>query len=345
MKTELWGTFSVKDHIRPRPFVAEVLLYDKLMIPVPPISIEKKVKQDEKSEYKRWVENKWKPKRLFRLLDIIKEKNPDLIVELPWDKHAREDWENLYNSNDTEHFGKNKTTLLQSTKYEIDVAKTTAPNDAHYLATAGLISLYIANEMHNKVAKQLIALTKTPNTEIEPVIAYRSYQKFRKEQSLYSINQKITEKTINPYALFGWEFFVPEDSDKSDEQLLRLALKLARNNELQESRQLFHSWLKQMYEGNVDPEKAKEKMLSMLNQYQSIVRDSRIKTIVRYAAKIAPVLTPLTCFINPYIGVGLSVSAGFSPLFVEWMLPKKEPNLSYQPASLVYDARRFFGKK
>ena len=30
MRAELWGTFSVRDHLRPRSFIAEVLLYDRL---------------------------------------------------------------------------------------------------------------------------------------------------------------------------------------------------------------------------------------------------------------------------------------------------------------------------
>jgi len=32
---ERWGTFSVRDHVGDAPFVSEVLLYDRLVIPVP----------------------------------------------------------------------------------------------------------------------------------------------------------------------------------------------------------------------------------------------------------------------------------------------------------------------
>jgi hypothetical protein len=35
-KSELWGTFSVRDHLRRRAFVAELLIYDRLVIPYPP---------------------------------------------------------------------------------------------------------------------------------------------------------------------------------------------------------------------------------------------------------------------------------------------------------------------
>lgn len=35
MPDEIWGVFSVEDFLRPRAFVAEVLLYDRLVIPYP----------------------------------------------------------------------------------------------------------------------------------------------------------------------------------------------------------------------------------------------------------------------------------------------------------------------
>ena len=36
MPCEIWGTFSVSDHLRERPFVADLLLYDKSVVPVVP---------------------------------------------------------------------------------------------------------------------------------------------------------------------------------------------------------------------------------------------------------------------------------------------------------------------
>lgn len=35
MGGQIWGTFSVKDHCRPNAFVREVLLFDRLVLPVP----------------------------------------------------------------------------------------------------------------------------------------------------------------------------------------------------------------------------------------------------------------------------------------------------------------------
>lgn len=50
---ELWGTFSVTDHRRRRAFIADVLLYDRLAIPIP----------DGVDEWNRWERSGRDPER------------------------------------------------------------------------------------------------------------------------------------------------------------------------------------------------------------------------------------------------------------------------------------------
>src|SRR5271165_2707828 len=35
-QAQIWGTMSVGDHMRPRAFIAEIGLFDTLVVPVPP---------------------------------------------------------------------------------------------------------------------------------------------------------------------------------------------------------------------------------------------------------------------------------------------------------------------
>ena len=170
MKTELWGTFSVRDHMRRRAFVADVLLYDRLMIPRPTTPEEEEPDPGEMDQLTRWRQRRWQPERLRRLLDILGEE--DLAVELPWGKEVRQDWHNLYHGTDTKQIGERRSSLVESTRYEIEAAKATAPGQAPYLATGGLISWYLAKKVQNEVAQRLVALTKTPGVDIEPVVAY-----------------------------------------------------------------------------------------------------------------------------------------------------------------------------
>lgn len=64
MARQVWGTFSVKDHREPRAFIADVMLYDRLVIPVPP----------DDAERERWQREGWDPTRLDRLLTVLGER-------------------------------------------------------------------------------------------------------------------------------------------------------------------------------------------------------------------------------------------------------------------------------
>lgn len=343
MKVELWGTFSVRDHLRERPFVAEVLLYDRLMIPRPTTLKEEEPGPGEEDEVTRWRRQGWQPERLRELLDILGE--GDLAVELPWGKLVRKDWYDLYHGSGLEQIGARRTEVAESAKREVEMAKWAAPDQAPFVATGGLIASYVANEAQNDVARRVVALAKTPGVPIEPVIAYSSYTDFHGEQALQPAASPLPPEALRPYAMFGWEFFVPEDANKSDHALLRDAIKLASRPDFRETRQSFHGWLKQMHDGAVDPATAREELLRMLEEYRSIVRGSGLRTAVRYAAKAAPVLAPLAGLLGAEVGMGVGVAVGGAALTVDWLVPKSKSDERVRPAALVYEATRFFGKK
>ena len=64
---ERWGAFSVRDHVSNAPFVSEVLLYDRLVIPVPD--------PEDKMSEASWTNEGWKPELLHECLDVLKVKN------------------------------------------------------------------------------------------------------------------------------------------------------------------------------------------------------------------------------------------------------------------------------
>ena len=61
MSIERWGAYSVVDHKDARKLAADVLLYDRLVLPTPP---------DQDRE--RWVKNKWDPENRFHMNQNIK---------------------------------------------------------------------------------------------------------------------------------------------------------------------------------------------------------------------------------------------------------------------------------
>jgi hypothetical protein len=80
LSRERWGTFSVKDHTREQPFAADVLMYDRLVIPKP----------SDKAERCRWSTEGWDPDRLDAILKVLKADKPEgHAVTAEWNKGTR----------------------------------------------------------------------------------------------------------------------------------------------------------------------------------------------------------------------------------------------------------------
>lgn len=76
MPAQLWGCYSVADHKAADAFVADVLLYERLVVPVPP-----------DGDGSDW-DPEWEPDRQARLLEII----GDVAKRIPWTPERRAAW-------------------------------------------------------------------------------------------------------------------------------------------------------------------------------------------------------------------------------------------------------------
>ena len=74
MVRRLWGCYSVADHLPDRAFVADLLLYDRLVVPVPA-----------DDDLPRW-EARWKPARQAELLDVA----APFVERIVWSPPLRE---------------------------------------------------------------------------------------------------------------------------------------------------------------------------------------------------------------------------------------------------------------
>jgi hypothetical protein len=78
VSTDLWGTFAVKDHLVERAFIADALLYDRLVIPTKP----------DKPGGSKWPSS-WDLPRQQEILKIL----GDLAIQIPWDDRKRSFWQ------------------------------------------------------------------------------------------------------------------------------------------------------------------------------------------------------------------------------------------------------------
>ena len=81
MAREVWGTYAVNDHCLPRAFLADVMLYDRLVIPIP-------VSEDRQE----WEEKNWQPELQEKILKILGER----AYAIPWTHERRAEWKDHY---------------------------------------------------------------------------------------------------------------------------------------------------------------------------------------------------------------------------------------------------------
>jgi hypothetical protein len=85
MSRERWGTFSVNDHTLEYAFAADVLMYDRLIIPRP----------DNPEERSVWASAGWNPERLESFLEVLRADTPNgRAITVPWNQTTRD----LYNA-------------------------------------------------------------------------------------------------------------------------------------------------------------------------------------------------------------------------------------------------------
>src|ERR1039457_5172509 len=83
MSRERWGTFSVRDHMLDQPFAADVLMYDRLVIPHP-------ANPDERA---MWSEARWAPDRLDSFLKVLRtdgDEHKRHAITVDWNQYTED---------------------------------------------------------------------------------------------------------------------------------------------------------------------------------------------------------------------------------------------------------------
>jgi hypothetical protein len=178
-----------------------------------------------------------------------------------------------------------------------------------------------------------------PPIRVDSVAAYGSYQKFSEDYHVDPIIEPVPSS--NYLNLFGWEFMVPNNPGRSNEDLLKEALELANLDETRKHRQVFHKWRgKMMRRGNTSPEVVRE-MEDTIQDYRDAVSRSNIITGVKYAFAVVTAVSGAAAFAMPLLGIPAAF-AGFGAFVIEERFQREIPE-KLQVAAMFHDARKRFG--
>jgi hypothetical protein len=312
----LWGTFSVVDHKRRRPFIADVLLYDRLVVPVP----------NGPNEVERWRGIHRDPDLQNRLLGIV----GDLVVKVPWSLQLHDAWarryadENTSDDNSEISVRDDVAEAVESDANNIEMARRNIsafggqgllandPDDPAFMVTR----MVLADEIGSRKDHALLAgLPRTD--EVKAVVAYSSYSRFKGSRGTLT---REPEAGGQPVSTFGWPFFVPSGSNRTDDDLLREAVELAHADEIGEWRAAVQRWQRDAFmEGKSDVE-ARAEMEELMRQYAAVARKRKIRVRSRWAfavsaaaAGAAPVAFPPLGIPAALFGLGALLPSGNMP--------------------------------
>jgi hypothetical protein len=217
--------------------VADVLLYDRLVIPVP----------EGDSETEQWRAIRRNPDLQRDLLGIM----GDLALPIPWSSDQTQSWASLYASympgaTDAAAVRDNIARNVEQDVSNVAAARQTAqmaamgppaggsapakgvhqpnPDDRGYFVTRMVLADQFGSDADHALVSKIPWIEK-----VEAVVAYGSYRDFRKERG--TIVEKNVQDSDPVFTLFGWQFFVPASSERSDTDLLRESVELAHTDE------------------------------------------------------------------------------------------------------------------
>lgn len=328
MSQELWATYSVKDHQEPRALAADILLFDRLVFPVPenarfsensgpPTSTGAVEWTPNPDEWARWEGEKWDPEGQRRLLMLLE----PVVRKLPWDGSHQEQWR----------------------------------AEAAQLAAQGLPD-YAFVATRTVLTRDLPAYV-TGVAAVGP--AYRTVEDIERELSIKDARGRTLLPGSALATVLGWEFLVPDPEDPdnkrlSDEELLKETVAFVTDDaEFRRHRSAFVDWQQKFLKDDATDresiERAVAEMRELLEAAKTASGKLTLRKIARYAFRIAPSALAVSLAIAGLPG-GLEAAAGgaflsLGGIVVEERFLKGAEQGQPAPTAFVHHVNRHFGWK
>jgi hypothetical protein len=314
MYRQRWGSFAVVDHLRPNAYVADVLLYDRLLIPYPSDD-GRHVEIDSPNEWKRWGERDWAPGRLDAYIDIL----GDLAERVPWNEQIWIAWRDRFK-------------LAEAAQF--DAGNIFSDNQ------------YVTRMV---LADDRFVEHKPPIGSVEKprvVAAYPSLADFGKE---YDILETAGQSDVSKAdyqmqasrlaSVLGYTFLVPDDTEKSQTQLLEEAVKLAREDEFRQQRAWIHDWQETVLRNGIEEEHALRTIEKHLADYGKYMESRLKRTRVRRAYLIATAALSAASIAIPPLGIAAALAPILQYVFVERHAEPAPAFGDTEVAAMIHTAR------
>lgn len=324
---QLWGTFSVVDHLRPDAFVSDVLVYNRLVVPVPP---------DDAVD--AWEQGGWQPGRQRTILDILKDGDRSRVEEIPWEPERRTEYRS--------QISRMKSNLAAGAAIDVPAIQSlqpAGPDTLQQLATRMALVDYRSEQRDRAM------IAGIPPSPVDIVAAYGSEEEFTGETGATPANDPASP--VDLLGAFAWPFAVPAEDGGADLDTLKRAVEYANQPQVQQHRQAFHRWRGKMVREGKSPADAVEDLQDEIDAYASWARTQGQAQIIRRACVVAVAGAGVAAAVLPLIGLPIAAAvvgaaAVGTPFFGEAVTKHfrgrlKTYNPAHSPGALFWEAQHF----
>jgi len=304
---ERWGACSVRDHVSDAPLVSEVLLYDRLVVPIPDPA-------GKAVEEQRWIQAGWQPELQDRCLSILGTKTDEsdgLALAVPWDADKQERF---------------------ATRMSMSVALDTQRRESdagYYLDPFRMTQTLLATDFKPALLSGM--------TKAWIVANYPATLAFNDDLGAANAGGQ-----VRLAAMIRHRFLTPREPDPNQE-LLKKAVELSSSPDFRKKRGALYRWQEQVIEDDVEEHRAVDEMEALVTEYNAAVARSFHRVIERFAFTVLPIGLGLAGALlgGALPGILLSSAGGLAGMTRFWRFDRR-PVIDAgecSAAAMIHDAR------
>jgi hypothetical protein len=291
MAHRLWGCYSVADHLEPRAFVADLLLYDRLVVPVPG-----------PDDVARWEH--WDPHRQTRLLDIL----GGFAERMEWTAPLREQFERQWSPGDAvlDIDGISDRIAIGQDPYQLTRRIISEQLRGKVIEDGDVraVAVYAKPDNFNrewKLTRTLPFVTRA--TRIEPGVLREAVGTLSAER------QRLAKVVVT-------KLVVP-DEGRSDEEVLQRTVDLVSRGDVAERRAAFHGLLASLASEELQDETVIGEVEDLLNEFNESVRRHTKAQRARVAVQVVTAGQGAAALWAPPVGLATGPTAAFGEALIE----------------------------
>jgi hypothetical protein len=329
MSRQLWGCYAVNDHLQKNAFVADVLLFERLVIPVPP--------QDDPEALQPWKEN-WRADEQQDLLDIL----GGIAYQVPWSSVLRDRFQDEWSAS--------RATV------ELD---TLADEERRF---PGNVSPEAAAVSRTLLSKDL-AMKVLNQPDVQALAVYADPLKFDKEwyfssnwpfvgRRKWAVADKPNYEVekAHPAGEYGLakllvaHFAVPATPGRSGQDLLKEAVDLAGEPEMVAWRTAYHAWMADMAPRGLSNETLVREMKDHVAAYNAAATRKKRAVAATQSATVLSTTAGMSSAILGGVPLGIAAATPFAVVgdVVAKRLQGDIPQGSIAAGALLAEAAKAF---